>query len=251
MAVKFTTTQQSLRSIKALVYGDAGAGKTVLCSTAPTPVIISAEKGLLSIAKHNIPVIEVENAADVFEARDFILYSSEAKHFQTICLDSVSDIGEVMLSDYKRTEKDPRQAYGRLSDDMGDLIRSFRAIEDRHVYVTAKVGAVTDALTNITKYAPDMPGNMLKKDLPYFFDEVFALRIHQGEKEEDNWRYLQTALDSQYIAKDRSGALDKVERPDLTYIFNKILGGQKNPAKPTEAVEPSPESAEDTADSDI
>jgi hypothetical protein len=30
----------------------------------------------------------------------------------------------------------------------------------------------------------------------------------------------------QYEAKSRSGVLDEIEYPDLTYIFNKILGDQ-------------------------
>ena len=51
MALKFTTTNQAaqLHGVKALVYGPSGAGKTTLCATAPAPIIISAEAGLLSL----------------------------------------------------------------------------------------------------------------------------------------------------------------------------------------------------------
>ena len=64
MALKFTTTKQQANCVKALVYGDAGAGKTKLCATAPTPVILSAESGLLSLADYEIPVIDISTAQD-------------------------------------------------------------------------------------------------------------------------------------------------------------------------------------------
>ena len=43
--------------IKCVVYGFSGVGKTVLCSTAPKPIVLSAESGLLSLSKVDIPYI--------------------------------------------------------------------------------------------------------------------------------------------------------------------------------------------------
>jgi len=43
-------------------------------------------------------------------------------------------------------------------------------------------------------------------------------RLVQGEQ----YRYLQTEKDAQYVAKDRSGSLKPKEKPDLAYVFNKI-----------------------------
>ena len=37
-------------------------------------------------------------------------------------------------------------------------------------------------------------------------------------------RFLQTQPDMQYVAKDRSGALDALEPPHLGYLLNKIHG---------------------------
>lgn len=222
MALKFSSTAEKGSHVKALVYGDAGSGKTKLCGTAPTPVILSAENGLLSLADQNIPVIEISSAKDCFEALAFIQGSQDAKHFETICLDSISDIAEVMLADYKKEYKDPRQAYGQLADDMGDLIRAFRDTTHRHVYFTAKMGTMNDEYSGLLKYIPSMPGKTLTNGLPFFFDEVLVMRVHEGENG-DSWRYLQTNLDMQFIAKDRSGKLDKMEKPDLTHLFHKIV----------------------------
>jgi len=226
MAIKLTTTNQSSRFVKALCYGDAGVGKTVLCATAPNPIIISAESGLLSLAHLNIPVIEVKTLQDVQDAYQFITESEEAKDFETVCLDSVTEIAEVMLSQYKKDDKDPRKSYGQLADHMAQLVRTFRDLEERNVYFSAKMARIEDDYTGISTFRPAMPGKTLVNGLPFFFDEVMALRIGQ-EEDGTKFRYLQTEPDMQYTAKDRSGHLDMIERPDLTHLFDKVLGKEK------------------------
>lgn len=222
MSLNFTTTKNSRGFVKALAYGDSGVGKTRLCATAPNPLIISAESGLLSLAGCDLPVIEIATAADCFEALAFAQGSAEAHKFDTICLDSISDIAEVMLIEYKKEFKDPRQAYGKLADDIGTLIRSFRDLPKQHVYITAKQGVLVDEYTGLVKYSPSMPGKTLTTALPFFVDEVFSMQVKEGE-DNASWRVLQTAVSTQFVAKDRSGALDFIERPDLDFIFNKIV----------------------------
>ena len=227
MAIKLTTTNISASHVKALVYGRAGVGKTTLCATAPAPIIISAEAGLLSLAAFNIPVIEITSAEDLKDAYLFITTSNDAKRFETVCLDSISDIGEVVLSDEKERAKDPRQAYGELADRMGKLIRSFRDLKGKHIYFTAKAKRITDEV-GITTWVPSMPGQQLITNLPYWFDLVMPLRIGATE-EGESYRYLQTQPDMIWDAKDRSGKLNKLEKPHLTELFNKITGGDISP----------------------
>jgi len=225
--IKLTTTNQSSRFVKALCYGDAGVGKTALCATAPNPIIISAESGLLSLSHLNIPVIEVKTLQDVQDAYQFITESDEAKGFETVCLDSITEIAEVMLSQYKQDDKDPRKSYGALADHMSKLVRTFRDLEERNVYFSAKMIRIEDEHTGISTFRPAMPGKTLVNGLPFFFDEVMALHI--GEEEDGTkFRYLQTEPNMQYTAKDRSGKLDAIERPDLTHLFDKVLG-KENP----------------------
>lgn len=233
MAIKLTTTGQSSKFVKALGYGDAGVGKTVLCSTAPNPIIISAESGLLSLAHLDIPVIEVNTLEDVQDAYRFVTESEEAKNFETVCLDSITEIAEVMLNKYKKEDKDPRKSYGLLAENMSELIRGFRDLEGRHVYFSAKMTRIEDEHTGISTFRPMMPGKTLVNGLPFFFDEVLALHI--GEEDDGTkFRYIQTEPDMQYIAKDRSGNLDVIERPDLTHLFDKVLGNAKPRLSPNQ-----------------
>jgi hypothetical protein len=73
-------------------------------------------------------------------------------------------------------------------------------------------------------FSPSMPGKTLTQGIAYFFDEVFALRVHTDD-EGNIQRWLQTSANGSYTAKDRSGALDLFEPCDLSHIANKILGG--------------------------
>lgn len=229
MAIKIQSTKDiGINGIKVMVYSPSGVGKTVLCSTAPNPVIISAESGLLSLAGENIPYVEVKTLADLIEIYTWATQSREADQFETVCLDSITEIAEVMLGQYKMDEKDPRQAYGRLYDDMSAIIRDFRDMKGKNVYFSAKQLASEDAVTSVTMYKPEMPGKKLMTALPYFFDEVFSLQVGQLE-DKQTYRFLQTSATIRFEGKDRSGKLDPVEKPDLSYIFDKIAGVKAAP----------------------
>jgi len=209
--------------VKVLVYGPAGVGKTTLMATAPAPLLISAEAGLLSLRNVDMPVFTIKNLDELYAVYNWITKSKEAQQFQTIGLDSISEIGEVCLSTAKGQTRDPRQAYGELIDRMMLLMRAFRDLPNRHVYFSAKMEHYKDEVTGAVKYQPSMPGKQLGPAMPYMFDEVFHMGVGKDDQGKE-YRYLRTALDHQYDAKDRSGALDPFEPPDLTHIFNKIQG---------------------------
>lgn len=225
MAIRLTTTREAaqLNGLKVCVYGASGAGKTRLIATTEEPtVVISAEAGLLSMRDLEIPVIEVATIADVHDAYRFIAESADARDFRWVCLDSVSEIAEVVLSAEKKATKDPRQAYGALQEQMTDLLRAFRDLPGRNVYMSAKLDRQKDELTGAMLYQPSMPGQRLGQALPYMFDELFVLRVEKDAEGAPS-RWLQTSGDLQYVAKDRSGALDLYEAPNLSAIATKIL----------------------------
>lgn len=223
MAIVLKNTRDVHASgIKMLVYGHAGSGKTSLIASLPSPVVLSAEAGLLSIAGADIPFIEINSMATLKEAYAWASDSAEARGFESIALDSISEIGEVVLNYEKKNTKDPRQAYGAMQEQMADVIRAFRDLPNRHVYMTAKLEKATDEQGRIL-YAPSMPGNKTGQSLPYFFDEVFALRVEK-DAEGNAVRALMTTTDGLWSAKDRSGVLDAWEAPDLGAIVRKIGG---------------------------
>jgi phage nucleotide-binding protein len=220
MAVSIKRTRDLSRNgVKLLVYGAAGAGKTSLITTLPNPIVLSAEGGLLSIQDADVPYIEIATIDDLRQAYSYIV-SEEGAAFESVALDSISEIAEVVLNAEKKIAKDPRQAYGAMQEQMGDLIRAFRDLPGKHVYMSAKLEKSQDEMGRIL-YAPSMPGNKVGQSLPYFFDEVLALRVEK-DAEGSTQRALMCDTDGLWQAKDRSGKLAAWEAPDLGAIIEKI-----------------------------
>lgn len=212
----------SANGVKLLVYGQAGAGKTSLIKTLPSPIVLSAEGGLLSIQDADLPYIEISDMATLREAYTWLTESPEAQAYQSVALDSISEIAEVVLNAEKKATKDPRQAYGAMQEQMADIIRAFRDIPGRNIYMSAKLEKTQDEMGRVL-YSPSMPGNKTGQSLPYFFDEMLALRVEK-DAEGTTQRALMCDSDGLWQAKDRSGKLDPWEPADLGHIIAKIGG---------------------------
>jgi len=223
MAIKIKSTNQSVNSVKALIMGESGVGKTKLAGTVPTPLILNAEGGLLSLAGDNLDSVDIKTVDDVMEVYQFVTESEDAKKYETIVLDSVTEIGEVYLNALKKQHADARQAYGVLATDMTEMIRAFRDIKDKHVYFIAKA-ALIESDNGISETKAIMPGKTLTNGLPFFFDLVLGLKIGKLE-DKTSYRYLQTNSTMSMKCKDRSGILEDIEEPHLGKIFDKIIKG--------------------------
>lgn len=211
--------------VKIVVYGLAGTGKTTLCATCPNPIILSAESGLLALARWSLPAIEICTIEDLREVFQWCKSSPEARqNFQTICLDSVSEIAEIVLTNAKAKNKDGRAAYGDLIEEMSKVIKQFRDLSGYHVYMSAKQERIKDENTGVMINQPMMPGNKLGQAVPYLPDEVFKLDIEGTGT--SSYRLLRTQPDFLNTAKDRSGVLDPIEEPNLGKIINKITLAQ-------------------------
>lgn len=230
MAIKIKSVKEAVEDngIKMLVHGPAGVGKTCLCATGGCPtLIISAEAGLLSIA--NAPAYvevteEISSIEELEDVYDYLIGEGKGK-YELVCLDSVSEIAEVLLAEEKSKNKDARAAYGNLSERMTKIMRMFRDLPNIHVLFTCKQKRFEDNDTGIVSFVPSLPGAALTQSISYLFDEVFALRVEKDTGEEGesfDYRTLQCDRDRKYEAKDRSGNLDMFEEPNLKRLLVKI-----------------------------
>lgn len=207
--------------VKMLVYGQAGAGKTSLIPTMPSPVVLSAEGGLLSILEADVPYIEIATLDDLYDAYAW-LSGPDGHQFASVCLDSISEVAEVVLAHELKANKDGRAAYGELNAKMASLIRAFRDLPGKHVLMTAKLEKAQDEMGRIL-YGPAMPGKSLSMQLPYFFDFCFPLRVER-DADGNAQRALMTDSDGLWLAKSRSHRLAQWEAPDLGAIIRTIGG---------------------------
>ena len=204
--------------VNAIVYGVSGIGKTVLAATAPDVLIISAEDGLLSIAHQDVATTNVRSLLELINTYNYL--ANESHDYKSVNIDSISEVAQVLLIEFAAKERDKRQAYMKMADEILSLVRKFRALE-MNLILNAKQARIIDEFSGKTSYGPKFPGRVLENEIAYQLDEVIAMRFHKFEGKE--FRVLQTSPDIQYEAKDRSGNLEKFEKPDLTILFNKIL----------------------------
>jgi AAA domain len=234
--LNFTTTDKHAlhHGVKVCVHGPAGAGKTRLIETCPSPIIGSAESGTLSIAAARIPMCEITSIEDLIDFRRWATGSNESRHFQTISLDSITEIAERLLSAEKKVSKDPRKAYGEMMDKVAVELRLFRDLPGKHVYFSCKSG-LREMPDGTHMHFPIMPGNKTAEALPFYFDEFFFLGVSSyadpgPPAKQVTFRFLQTQRTATIEAKDRSGVLSEVEEPHLGKIFEKIRMAYATPA---------------------
>ena len=212
------TNDVTASHIKVLVHGPAGAGKTRLCATTGgKTVILAAESGLLSLQDAEVDYIEINSMNDLREAFAFVKQSD----YEWVCLDSVSEIAEILLASEKLKNKDPRKAYGEMQEQMMGIMRGFRDLP-KNIYFSAKQDKVKDEITGGLIFGPSAPGTKIGPAMPYLFDLVFALHTWK-DQEGVTHHGLQTQRDAQYEAKDRSGKLEVMEAANLGHIYNKII----------------------------
>jgi len=241
MPINLTTVSQvtQTQGFKVLVYAGPGTGKTVLAATmGPGSFLVGAESGELSLRRANLeriygvgnpwinydmPMAKINTVQDFLDVLRWLQQSHEARQYHSVGVDSISEIAEIILNNAKRASKDPRQAYGVLTETLETLVRAYRDLPGRNVYVAAKMAPMKDEATGMIKYLASMPGQRLGPALPYFFDEVFRLGMAKTP-EGIAYRFLQTQPDIQFDAKDRSGVLAPIEEPHLGKIFQKMLG---------------------------
>jgi len=223
----FNTNDEGTHHVNILTYGESDAGKTFMFSTVPdvsSAFLISAESGTLSLKGHNVSGCEVNSMAEVTEAYAWLVGSEEAHGIDFVGLDSISEVGDLCLAEEQENTKDGRQAYGNMQKRMRKLIRCWRDLPGKHVYMSARQARLQDDAQRMF-FGPDMPGSKLGPGMGYWFDFVFCLRRFKVEQDGDVIvkRALQTHNDGQYMAKDRSGTLAEFEAPVLSGIIAKIL----------------------------
>lgn len=225
MAIKVQSTADiTFHGVKCIIYGGAGVGKTRSIATAPSPIIISAEQGLLSLMEVDIPYIEVNSLEELNEAWLF-LKKDAGQTYKTVGLDSLSEIAEVLIAKELPKHKDGRQAYAALAQQMIPMLKNFRDLKHVNTVFSCKKIDVKDEESGTVTTEMLLPGNVLGSQVPYIVDELFYM-----DTDRKGIPFFQVKPSRKVFAKDRSGALDPAGEfakdansvPNLTAIFDKI-----------------------------
>lgn len=232
------------------LHGPSGAGKTTLAATAPKPVVLDSNQGLLSIADipqlSHVKYVDVRSMENLEEAYDQCSGTAASKRddwskqFSTIVFDHFDDIQGIVLDELieKAMEKDDRRddtveqrEYGIMGNKLRRYLRKFKRVPMHKILI---LGSKTDFDSGQER--PSLVGAM-QYQLPYLVDHTLYLQVKENGR-----RVLHLNETEHWYAKTRARWLTPEQRkvvfkPDdftcLTRLFDLVAAG---PKKPTAAV---------------
>ena len=239
MAIRIKSSKKvtSRGGIKIAIHSAAGMGKTMLAATAPKPIIILTErtgddclseqnikavfKGVNGITT-DIPIIEAYTVSAIEEA---IEYCRNSDDYETIFLDSVSELSKLKLKEEAPLHKNKLQAYGEMADHVDDLLRAMRDDKKNWVFLfhSDKNDVYDDdGEASSTVMVPGFEGQKMLNEFPYLIGDVYCM-VSEFDDQGEEKRMLRTRQgDTAYFAKNRRGRLDELEPPHIGRIFWKL-----------------------------
>jgi hypothetical protein len=211
--------------VKSVVFGEPGSGKTpVAIKTAPRPILLATEPGLLSV--RDVTTVPGVLATTGPAIRDFLTWftsSAEARGFDTLVTDSVSQWAEIVLAEKLAVNKDGRKAYGEMAQDVMKYLRDLYYQQQKHIVLVTKQTYIDENGIPVRK--PYFPGKELYVQVPHLYD----LFMHLGKIPPGTPNYpegqlaFRTRSAWDVFARDRSGNLSEFEFPDFNAIFTKAM----------------------------
>lgn len=202
---------------KSIVYGPPGSGKTPISNTCPNPVMMAVEPGLLSMRTSNIPTWVAPNKNRIDEFMKWFELSTEAKKFDTLIIDSISQMCNIALNESKA--KHGLAQYGEMADYVMPYLERLYYMKEKHMYLIAK-----EELTSDGKRRPAFPGQQLNgsSGVSHLYDCILRLakvpvpRVGEVLAFQCNASY-------EILARNRTGTLADFEQPDFSALVKKVM----------------------------
>lgn len=207
--MKIVTFQAQNHFIKALIFGRPGSGKTTFASTAPSPIFLSAEAGLLSIAHKKPHAIIISTLKDLQDAYHYL--NTEKHGYKTVVIDSITEINEIVKAEIeqKNNRGISKNDWGEVLSKLKKIIRDFRDLP-MHCIFLAQESIEKDDDTIVRIY-PSLNGKAATEILAAC-DVVGYLEIDRTLSE----RYMVVKEHSVLATKNRLSAL-KSDNPSLDF----------------------------------
>lgn len=230
-----STRNHNTDSIKAIIYGPSGVGKTTLAGTTEEPtLVVSFEGGLLSLSDKDVDFIDCTTSDDgkVLSKSERLqklnqvyqwLQTDEAKQkYKWIFIDSLSEIAQNVVEKLQAIFPDRKDAlpmWGEVSKEIRFIIKAFRDLPGYNVVFTALNEIEKDEM-GARFQSLQLPGKIAQQT-PAYFDLCLYYHVFEDENG-DKKRVLITQPTDKAIAKDRSGKLDLMMQPNLSEISKRI-----------------------------
>ena len=211
---------------KCVIYGPAGGAKTPLINTAPRPVLLSIEPGLLSMRGSTVPTFEAHTTQRIDEFFKWFFSSAETKNFDTLAVDSGSYMADVYLQAALKgtsnagNKKHGMAAYGEMATNTMEHLRTLFYVKEKHIYLICKEEIADVEYQSLRR--PYFPGKVLNIDVPFLYD--FILRLAKANVPGAGETLAFHCVGNMNIlARNRTGNLNEFEPPDFSRLVSKAM----------------------------
>lgn len=199
-------------TLKVLIYGEPGVGKTTFAASSPMPLIIDVERGSRVLAGRDVAVMEYVSIEQIDKLMDYLLASDKSfDNYSTIVFDSISEMQRRLLDQQLATVSKSAGApvykadwdlWGANTQILRAMVSRFRDIQ-KNLVMIAHAKADKEEATGIMQMRPDLTPR-LASTITAMFDVVGYLKINsKGE------RILQVQPSKTVVAKSRVTTLPK------------------------------------------
>lgn len=204
--------------VKSVLYGPAGTGKTPISgSTSPRPVLLATEPGLLSMRGSTVPTWVAPTKDKIDEFMKWFEHSNEARNYDTLIIDSISQMCEIALNDAKKRIRHGLQQYGDMADYIYPYMERLYFMQNKHMILIAK-----EEVENATFRRPYFPGNQLKVQIPHRYDCILRLAKTPVPGVGETTAF-QCNASVDVMARNRIGTLADFEPPDFNALIKKAI----------------------------
>lgn len=228
--MKVQNTQKDYEDVASLVlcvYGMGGVGKSTFASTFPKPLLFDFENGAKYFKQRGID-IDVVRMDAWFTLEDKKQLNATVANYETVIFDPIGEMMEKLIhsehingSKYRMADGSLTMAgWGKVKDEFRAMIKWARDL-NKHVVLVAHVDEV---MSDETLTKRPLIATKISDEVIAMVDIVGYLELVTVEGEEK--RIMRVSPTEKYVAKDRTGTLDKIVKPEFDYIFEQIKSRQ-------------------------
>jgi phage nucleotide-binding protein len=222
-----------------MIYGDYGAGKTVLCGSADDSpmmrkvLLVDIEGGTKSLRKRypNVEVVSPRTWPEIQNVYDALL--SGAYDYRTVVLDSLSEIQYLnmmwIMEDKEKQGDDEKEGWEEYRQSLKTMRRFVRAFRDLPINTIFTALAKTDQTKQGKRNTSPSFSGQFKNEVGGLLDEVYYLYVKEIKEGNDvkQKRLLLTTRTESTVAKSRSDLPSVIQEPNFAELFPLIASEVK------------------------
>ncbi len=207
--MKIVTFKPQDHFIKALIFWKPGSWKTTFASTAPKPLFLSAEGGLLSIADKSPDAVIIQTLKDLQDAHHYLKTTNHP--YKTVVIDSITEINEIVKAEIEKKNGRyiRKDDWGEVLTKIKRIIRDFRDLPMHCIFLAQE--AVEKDKEEIIRIYPSLNGKAAT-EIAAACDIVGYMDIDKTSRE----RYMVVQEHAILATKNRLEPL-KTDNPALDF----------------------------------